>query len=150
MSNFIDSLPLLLEILGNMCIVIITFPVDVIKNFEIKLSFFLPFFKLLFGCPTANFGPLSWRQPHSTDINHLLFTYSTRRSQGASWGWVPKPGRAPSGVWTWNFRIWSQRLNPLGHSHSPYLAVFLYDQLRLRSGALGCLKQVIFDLIHKV
>ena len=30
------------------------------------------FFKLLFGCPTANFGPLSRGQPHSPDVNHCV------------------------------------------------------------------------------
>ena len=37
--NFIVLLSLLLEILGNMCIVIISFPACDIKNFEINLSF---------------------------------------------------------------------------------------------------------------
>ena len=30
------------------------------------------FFKLLFGCPTANFGPLSRGQPDSPDVNHCV------------------------------------------------------------------------------
>ena len=48
------------------------------------------FFKLLFGCPMANFGPLLRRQPHSPDLNHLRFTYLTRSSPGASQrDWVP-------------------------------------------------------------
>ena len=32
--------------------------------------------ELLFGCATANFRPLSRRQPHSPDVNNLRFTYS--------------------------------------------------------------------------
>ena len=43
--NFIVWLPLLLEIFGNMCIVIIWYPVCDIINFEIKHSFLIkPFF----------------------------------------------------------------------------------------------------------
>ena len=34
--------------------------------------------------PTANFGPLSRGQPHPPNINHCVFTCSTRRSSGAS------------------------------------------------------------------
>ena len=37
----------------------------------------LQFFKLLFGCPTANFEPISRRQPHSP-LNHLHFAYLTQ------------------------------------------------------------------------
>ena len=33
------------------------------------------FFKLLFGCPTANFGPLSRGQPHSPDVNHCVLHF---------------------------------------------------------------------------
>ena len=32
----------------------------------------LIFFLLPFGCPTANFGPLSTGQPHSPDANHCV------------------------------------------------------------------------------
>ena len=39
--NFIVSLPLLLEILGNMCIVIIYFPVYDVMNFEKNLRFLI-------------------------------------------------------------------------------------------------------------
>ena len=41
-------------------------------------------FYLIFGCPTANFGSLPREQPHSPDVNHCVFTYSTRNSPGAS------------------------------------------------------------------
>ena len=37
--NFIVSLPLFLEILGNMCIAIIIFPIEDFIHFEINLSF---------------------------------------------------------------------------------------------------------------
>ena len=33
------------------------------------------FFKLLFGCPTAKFGSLSRRQPHSLDANHCVLHF---------------------------------------------------------------------------
>ena len=42
------------------------------------------FLKLLFGCPTANFGPLSRGQPQSPYVNHCVFTVSIRRLPGAS------------------------------------------------------------------
>ena len=42
--NLIVSLPLLLGILGNMCIVIIYFSVDGVINFEINLSFLTKLF----------------------------------------------------------------------------------------------------------
>lgn len=44
----------------------------------------LTFFKFLFGCPTDNFGLLSRGQPHSPDVNHIVFTYLTQRSLGTS------------------------------------------------------------------
>ena len=40
-SNFVVWLPLLLEILGNMCIAIICFPIYDVMNFEINLSFLI-------------------------------------------------------------------------------------------------------------
>ena len=46
-QNFIVWLPLLLEILDNMCIVIVYFPGCGVINFEIKLTFLInPFFYL--------------------------------------------------------------------------------------------------------
>ena len=59
------------------------------------------FVKLLFSCPTANFGLLSRGQPHSVDVNHCGFTFSTSRSlrvlqQSCS----HNPWQASSGVWT--------------------------------------------------
>ena len=39
------------------------------------------FFQLLFGCPTANFGPLSRGQPHQPDVNHcILFLFDPKVS----------------------------------------------------------------------
>ena len=57
-------------------------------------------------------------------LTHLMlinaFLHLTQGSPGASWwDWVPKPGRAPSGVWTGNLPIltttpWpTRRLSPL-------------------------------------
>ena len=46
---------------------------------------------------------------HSMLINALYL-------QGVLWwGWAPESGRAPSGVWTGNFLIYSQGLHQLGH-----------------------------------
>ena len=42
------------------------------------------FLKLLFGCPTAIFGPFSRGRPHLPDVYHCVLTISTRRSPGAS------------------------------------------------------------------
>ena len=33
------------------------------------------FFQLVFGCPTANFGPLPRGQPHSPDLNHCILHF---------------------------------------------------------------------------
>ena len=38
---------------------------------------------ILFGCPQANFGPLTKRQFHSTDVNHTLVSSFTPWSPGA-------------------------------------------------------------------
>ena len=45
-SNFIAWLPLLLKILGNMCLAIISYPGYDIRNLEINLSFFIKPFSL--------------------------------------------------------------------------------------------------------
>ena len=42
-QNFIDGLPLPLEILGNMCIAIVYFPGCDVKDFEINLIFLITF-----------------------------------------------------------------------------------------------------------
>ena len=56
-------------------------PLVYISN-SLKMLVYI-FFYLLFGCSTANFGPLSRRQSHSPSVNHLRCTYLTRRSPGA-------------------------------------------------------------------
>ena len=59
------------------------------------------FVKLLFGCPTANFGLLSRGQSHSVDVNHCVFTFSTWRSLRISQrNCIHNPGQASSGIWT--------------------------------------------------
>ena len=42
--NLIDWLPLVLEILGNMCIVIVSFPICEVTNFEINPIFLIKSF----------------------------------------------------------------------------------------------------------
>ena len=49
---------------------------------------------------------------HPMLIN-VFIQVSTYRSQGV---WIPKPGQAPSGVWTRNLSIYQQCLNPLEDS----------------------------------
>ena len=58
-------------------------------------------FYLLFGCPTTNFGPMSMGQPHQSNVNYCVYL-----------GWVPKPGRAPSGVRTGNLPILNETPYP--------------------------------------
>ena len=41
------------------------------KKIYENISVYDVFFYLLFGSPTANFEPLSRRQPHSPNVNHL-------------------------------------------------------------------------------
>ena len=43
------------------------------------LLFLLSFFRVLFDCPTANFGALLWRQPQSPDVNQCVLC---NRSEG--------------------------------------------------------------------
>ena len=45
--NFIALLPLLLEILGNMCIAIVSYPACDVMDFEINLNFLIEQFFLL-------------------------------------------------------------------------------------------------------
>ena len=47
-----------------------------------SLGIYFVFFKLLFACPTANFRPLSRRQPHSLNVNYCVFTCLIWRSLG--------------------------------------------------------------------
>ena len=45
------------------------------------------FFKVLFGCPTTNFEPLSRGQPHSPNVNYCVYTILTQRSLGTTNVW---------------------------------------------------------------
>lgn len=70
------------------------------------LKFRFVFFELLCGYLTANFLPLLRIQPHIPNVHHCVLWNSMRSSPGASLrGLVPKPGRAPRGVWTENLQI---------------------------------------------
>ena len=40
------------------------------------------FFFLLFGCPTANFGPLSRWRPHLSDVNHCVLSVVYAKATG--------------------------------------------------------------------
>ena len=90
---------------------------DSVINFNMMQILF--FLKLLFGCPTANFGPLSRRQPHSP----MLITYILHiRPEGH---WKPhnvvgslSPAEHLVGFEAGTFQFWSHCLNPLGHSIS--------------------------------
>ena len=81
------------------------------------VSFWYVFFLCIFGCPTANFGPLSRKQPHSPDVNHLHFTYSTWRLPGArnEVGSLSLTERLV-GFEPGAFQFWSQRFNRLDQS----------------------------------
>ena len=60
---------------------------------------------MLFGCPKTNFGA-SRGQPHSPNAYHSISIILTQRSQGVlQQGWLPKPVKAPTEVWTVNFQI---------------------------------------------
>ena len=53
-------------------------------------------------------------------LSHLmlitaLFSFEWKTTRSLVADLVPKPGWAPSGVWTGTFQILSQYLNPLGH-----------------------------------
>ena len=43
------------------------------KHFFLMKSVFLFIYYVLFGCPTANFGPLPRAQPHSPNLNHSVY-----------------------------------------------------------------------------
>ena len=71
------------------------------------LFYFILFF---FNCYLAVPRPALSHSRGDSLTNPMLITAfctsSTRRSPGALWwGWVPKPGRAPSGVWTGNLLV---------------------------------------------
>lgn len=73
------------------------------------ISVFWIFYEL-FDCPTPNFGPLLRGKLFSPNINHCILIFFNL-------------ARVSSGVWTGIFLIWSQCLNPLGHS--PQYCLFL-------------------------
>ena len=73
--------------------------------------------KLLFGCPTANFGPLSSGQPHWLNVNHCILHFWPEghwepRSEVGSLSLAERLVR----FWTGILPILIQRLDPLGHS----------------------------------
>ena len=75
------------------------------------------FFYLLFGCPTANFGPLSRGQPHSPNVNHcsIHFQPQGHREPRNKVGSL-SPAEHLVGFEPRTFRFLLQHLNPLGHS----------------------------------
>ena len=84
------------------------------NNLQIQGLFF---FKLLLGCPTANFGPLSRGQPHSPDVNHCVFHFRSEGHQEprSEVGFL-SPAEHLVRFEPGTFRFLLQRLNPLGHS----------------------------------
>ena len=53
------------------------------------------FFYQPFGCPKANFVPLTWRQLQLPYVNYNTVSSITQSSAGAfSLGWLPKPDQA--------------------------------------------------------
>ena len=83
---------------------------------------------LLFGCPMANFGPLSRGQPHSPDVNHcvLHFRPEGHREPRNEVGSL-SPAKRLLGFEPGTFQFLVQCLDPLDHSpqrplgHSPDL-----------------------------
>ena len=91
-----------------------TTSINIFNNYFVNFFFF---FKLLFGCPTANFGPLSRGQPHSPDVNHcvLHFRPEGHREPRNEVGSL-SPAERLVGFEPGTFWFLLQRLNPLGHS----------------------------------
>ena len=54
------------------------------QHFFLLNSVFLFLYCALFGCPTANFGPLLRAQPHSSNLNHSVYVKLSEKSLGAS------------------------------------------------------------------
>ena len=89
------------------------------------------FLKLLFGCPMANFGPLSRGQPHSPDVNHCILHFR-REGHREPRNEVGSQSLAEHLVGFEPGTFLLQRLNPLGHSpHEPLLHIF---NLSLQTG----------------
>ena len=83
-------------------------------SIHLFMFLFIFFFYLLFGCPTANFGPLSRGQPHSPDVNHcvLHFRPEGHREPRNEVGSL-SPAERLVGFEPGTFRFLLQRLNPL-------------------------------------
>ena len=72
---------------------------------------------LLFGCPTANFEPLSRGQPHSRYVSHCVLHIRPEGHQELRNEAEPlSPDKCPVGFEPGTFRFLLQHLNPLGHS----------------------------------
>ena len=75
------------------------------------------FLQLLFGCPTANFGPLSRGQTHSPDVNHCVLRLRPEgHREPCSEVESLSPAERLVGFEPGTFRFLLQRSNPLGHS----------------------------------
>ena len=72
---------------------------------------------MLFGCPRDRFGPLSRGRSQSPDVNLTVLSISSPTVTGSLVKRLhSRPGRAPSGVWTGDLLIHSQRFYLLDHS----------------------------------
>ena len=100
--------------------------------FQIAASSRDLFFKLLFGCPTADSGPSSGRRPRSRGVNHLRFAYSAR---GRLVGFEPV-----------TFWFWSQRLNPQGHS--PQILARITSLFQVEKTLLWTVSQEVLPKIY--
>ena len=80
--KFSRIVPENLHIFSVIIIIIIIIIISLMVHWVILV--YSSFFELLFGCRTANYGPLSMGQPYSSDVNHCVFSFLTRRSLGAS------------------------------------------------------------------
>ena len=87
---------------------------------SLLICFFI--YYLLFGYTATNFGPLSKISlANPILITTFLKLMSTQRSLKSSWrGWVPKPDRVPSRVWTRNLLILNVKTQPTWPL-SPYI-----------------------------
>ena len=95
------------------------------QHFVFKVVLADLFFKLLFGCPTTNFGPLLRRKPHSPNVNHCVLHI---RPEGHREPRYEVGSLNPAKCLTWfdpgTFRFWLQCLTPLSHSPQSYSALF--------------------------
>ena len=71
--------------------------------------------KLLFGCPTVNFGPVSRRQSHSHDVNHcILHIQSESHQEPRNKVGSLSPAKHLVGFESGTLQFWLQCLNPIG------------------------------------